>query len=232
MANASPGISTGLSRPSSYNSVHSNVLGDGLYTQEKVKHLEEYLQLQVKEGSYDFEANKSLLKLYLLYPPLANNENVETILLKALLNLPATDFTLLLYILPEKLQTDENVLTIKDAAEALETARYADFWSILNSRAAVFLAIPEWKDDIRKIILTVHAATYKAVDKAHVSDGVGLSGDELDSFLTANTPGLVAKVEVDRVIFAPNKENQPWVRKYKEKVDLQNMLGILNRLAA
>lgn len=28
------------------------------------------------------------------------------ILLKALLNLPATDFTLLLYILPEKLQTD------------------------------------------------------------------------------------------------------------------------------
>jgi len=82
------------------------------------------------------------------------------------------------------------------------------------------------------VILTVHAATYKAVDKAHVSDGVGLSGDELDSFLTANTPGLVAKVEVDRVIFAPNKENQPWVRKYKEKVDLQNMLGILNRLAA
>jgi len=47
MANANPGISTGLSRPSSYNSVHSNVLGDGLYTQEKVKHLEEYLQLQV-----------------------------------------------------------------------------------------------------------------------------------------------------------------------------------------
>jgi len=31
------------------------------------------------------------------------------ILLKALLNLPATDFTLLLYILPEKLQTDVRV---------------------------------------------------------------------------------------------------------------------------
>ena len=31
---------------------------------------------------------------------------LSQILLKALLNLPATDFTLLLYILPEKLQTD------------------------------------------------------------------------------------------------------------------------------
>jgi hypothetical protein len=41
-------------------------------------------------------------------------------------------------------------LTIKDAAEALETARYANFWSILNSRGPVFAAIPTWKDDIRK----------------------------------------------------------------------------------
>ena len=34
---------------------------------------------QVAEGSYDFEANKTLLKLYLLYPPLANQEKVETV---------------------------------------------------------------------------------------------------------------------------------------------------------
>jgi len=33
----------------------------------------------VAEGSYDFEANKTLLKLYLLYPPLANQEKVETV---------------------------------------------------------------------------------------------------------------------------------------------------------
>lgn len=46
--------------------------------------------------------------------------------------------------------SQETVLTIKDAAEALETARYANFWSILNSRGPVFAAIPTWKDDIRK----------------------------------------------------------------------------------
>ena len=33
----------------------------------------------MSEGSYDFEANKTLLKLYLLYPNLANQEKVETV---------------------------------------------------------------------------------------------------------------------------------------------------------
>lgn len=37
---------------------------------------------QVAEGSYDVEANKTLLKLYLLYPSLANQEKVETVRLE------------------------------------------------------------------------------------------------------------------------------------------------------
>ncbi len=34
---------------------------------------------KVAEGSYDFEGNKMLLKLYLLYPSLANQEKVEMV---------------------------------------------------------------------------------------------------------------------------------------------------------
>ena len=95
--------------------------------------LKDVVIAQLKEGTYDFEANKTLLKLYLLFPHLVNQEKVVVVsrhqsiikmhaivscmhhllpchvaqmLLKALLNLPATDFTLLLYILPEKLHTD------------------------------------------------------------------------------------------------------------------------------
>ena len=71
------------------------------------------------------------------------------------------------------------------------------------------------------------------MDKTHIADGVGLTGAELETFLKAQANGgVVASVEEDRVVFAANKENQPRVRKFKEKVDLQNMLGILNRLAA
>lgn len=38
-----------------------------------------HARAQVKEGSYDFEANKTLLKLYLLFPSLANQEKVEMV---------------------------------------------------------------------------------------------------------------------------------------------------------
>lgn len=40
-------VTTGLPKPKNYDSVHISVLGDGLYTQEKVKPLEEYLLQQV-----------------------------------------------------------------------------------------------------------------------------------------------------------------------------------------
>lgn len=40
-------VTTGLPKPKNYDSVHASVLGDGLYTQEKVKPLEEYLLQQV-----------------------------------------------------------------------------------------------------------------------------------------------------------------------------------------
>lgn len=87
------------------------------------------------EESYDFEANKALIKHYIIFPEKTAQEKVVTVstecpealtaflsisiltcstlavnilqmLLKALLNLPATDFTLLLYLIPEKLQAD------------------------------------------------------------------------------------------------------------------------------
>lgn len=41
------------------------------------------------------------------------------------------------------------ILTVKSAAEALDTARYPDFWKTVNSQA-VFDSIPNWRREIRK----------------------------------------------------------------------------------
>ena len=82
------------------------------------------------------------------------------------------------------------------------------------------------------VILQVHAATYQSVGKSHVSEAVGLTGAELETFLLKGSGGLVAGIEDggEKVVFAPTKENQPRVRKYKEKTDLTNMVGMLTRL--
>merc|ERR1719270_2349390 len=62
--------------------------------QENIKVLEQYVDLQVRENGYDLEANLALLKLYQFNPGLFNQGSVFMILVKALTNLPHTDFDL------------------------------------------------------------------------------------------------------------------------------------------
>jgi len=64
------------------------------YNSNNLPKFERYVQLQVSENSYDLEANLAILKLYQFFPNLYKPEVVSWILLKALTNLPHTDFVL------------------------------------------------------------------------------------------------------------------------------------------
>ena len=52
------------------------------------------MELQVSENLYDLEANLAILKLYQFFPQLYKAEIACWILLKAIANLPHTDFVL------------------------------------------------------------------------------------------------------------------------------------------
>lgn len=52
------------------------------------------MEIQSRENAYDLEANLAVLKLYQFNPNSFNIEIVSQILLKALTNLPHTDFIL------------------------------------------------------------------------------------------------------------------------------------------
>ncbi|NXN69975.1 EIF3K factor, partial [Himantopus himantopus] len=56
--------------------------------------LERYVETQAKENAYDLEANLAVLKLYQFNPAFFQTTVTAQILLKALTNLPHTDFTL------------------------------------------------------------------------------------------------------------------------------------------
>lgn len=64
------------------------------YNPENLIQLEQYVQLQASENVYDLEANLAVLKLYQFNPLKFKNEVVVAVLLKALTNLPHTDFVL------------------------------------------------------------------------------------------------------------------------------------------
>ena len=64
------------------------------YNPENLPTLENYVERQAVENSYDLEANLAVLKLYQFNPHLYKVDITCLILLKALTNLPHTDFVL------------------------------------------------------------------------------------------------------------------------------------------
>jgi translation initiation factor 3 subunit K len=72
------------------------------YDTNIIPELEKYVKHQVETNSYDLEANLVLLKLYQFNPEKTNPSVVSQILIKAMMNLPATDFLLCLYLISEK----------------------------------------------------------------------------------------------------------------------------------
>ena len=59
---------------------------------------------QVKNGTYNPEANLALLRHYQFAPERSNINCIATMLIKAQMQLPSHDFTQLLQLIPERLQ--------------------------------------------------------------------------------------------------------------------------------
>ena len=69
--------------------------------------LEEYVQYQLENRFYDFDANMALLKMYQFDPSHFHGDSVANILLLALTNLPKPDFLLCKYLLDTQKVRDE-----------------------------------------------------------------------------------------------------------------------------
>ena len=89
--------------------IRSMLQGIERYNPENIKTLEHYVDLQAREKDYDLEANLALLKLYQFNPTYNNLSVVVQILLKALTNLPHTDFVLCKCLLSQELLEDSQV---------------------------------------------------------------------------------------------------------------------------
>lgn len=102
---------------------------ENLYDETKLKPLEEYVNKQVsEEAAYDFDSNLYLMKMYSLYPLLAKKDIVIKLLLKALMNLPESDFTSLVYLIPITMQSksmDAPVTALESASASKQDASSA-----------------------------------------------------------------------------------------------------------
>lgn len=217
------------------------LLEHSAYNPEIVPQLEAYVEAQLTNAAYSFDANRTLLKLYQFFPHLADEGYISKALFLALLEFPSTDFTALACLVSEKIQSREPSATLVRCADLLETCKFSQFWPALrqlsttstspslSTAATSSVAIRK----VRTSILFLLSITYTTAPLAVVLSALELeSSFALKDFLkedgNESAADLVAEVkEGECVEFALTKENTRRSRVFKEGVHFDALASII-----
>uniref|UniRef100_A0A3Q1CWZ3 Eukaryotic translation initiation factor 3 subunit K n=1 Tax=Amphiprion ocellaris TaxID=80972 RepID=A0A3Q1CWZ3_AMPOC len=120
------------------------------YNPENLATLERYVETQARENAYDLEANLAVLKLYQFNPAYFQTHVTSQILLKALTNLPHTDFTLCKCMIDQTHQEERPIRQILYLGNLLETCHFQSFWTSLEENRELIDGITGFEDSVRK----------------------------------------------------------------------------------
>lgn len=147
------------------------------YNPENIRILEQYVDAQAKEDFYNLEANLTLLKLYQLNPggsyaaPRASY--VTKILLKALMQLPRSDFQICKALTDPEL---ERVLRIRDVMRLdtlLETCQFEFFWGDLGGSRDSVAGVEGFDTAIRNYICSIIGMTNQNINERQLNAFLG-----------------------------------------------------------
>ncbi len=184
-----------------------------------MKAIEDNVSAQ-KSGNaqYSFNANKALLKSYQCNGgDTIKPSFVIDVLVLGLMQMPATDFLELSYLIPSKLiaskkgDNDENnsvdvnaISLVMKLANLLEQSKYTEFWTEMTTNAdtkASFTSINGFETAIRGYILANIAETFRNIKKSQLFSLLGYSNDEAAGLTFAQQSGKVETVQGDTVAF-------------------------------
>ncbi|MQL86766.1 hypothetical protein Taro_019302, partial [Colocasia esculenta] len=97
---------------------------------------------KVSSQTYSLDANLCLLRLFQFEPERMNLQIMVRILVKALMALPAPDFNLCLFLIPERVQKEEQIKTMIVLSHYLETARFRQFWDEAAKYRSILEVVP------------------------------------------------------------------------------------------
>mmetsp|Transcript_1045 Transcript_1045/g.1586 ORF Transcript_1045/g.1586 Transcript_1045/m.1586 type:complete len:224 (+) Transcript_1045:114-785(+) len=206
------------------------LVDDEYFDHRTIPALEAHLMTQIQTNTYDFKANKALLKLYQYFPEMTHQPMVLRACLISLMNLPSSDYAALVYLMPERSMKSEPVSDLLRAVDCFERANFADFWESLSQSETLseyLTAIPDFKPKLRKMVLTMVARTFQSAPRDELAKILGIEDGRLDDFAAKEGKGVVLKIEGDRVLFAKNEFNQIRTKKFKENVDFESVLKVL-----
>jgi len=175
--------------------------------------LEEALNSQCAEQWYDAELNSALLKLYQMYPSeqekVVKTDCLVKILLKAIMQLPESDFSLAMMMVPEQLQNSELIKSIALMAEKLQMASFPEFWDLVKVNNDIIQKVPGFANACRRYILRVVGMTFREISQATLAKYLGLgSARDLGGALAPEGQAFLNENE-GIVVLPPNPDNHP-----------------------
>ncbi|KAK3892912.1 hypothetical protein Pcinc_003252 [Petrolisthes cinctipes] len=204
--------------------VASMLRGIERYNPENISTLERYVELQARENTYDLEANLALLKLYQFNPGTYQNTVACQILMKALTNLPHTDFVLCKCLLGQEQMEDANVKRIMYLHDLLEMCQFSTFWNEKDQYSNLTTNIKDFSDSIRKYVCHVITITYQYIEKQVLSQ---LLGNVDEVALQAWMSKYGWKADEDGNVFIANQEDTVKTKNITEKIDFDSVAGIM-----
>jgi len=182
---------------------------------DNVADLEKSLETQMNGGTYDFDNNLALMKVYQTSPKFytTGRTNLTNVLIKALMSLPGNDFIFLSALIPKKvIDQSKDLKVLMKLNTLLRSADFVEFWATVRKTDAD-LKISDVKcfeQNLRLYIASMVRCAYRKLE-------IGQLLSALD--LTEASPAFLALVKsqgwtLDRtsatpmVTFPANENNQ------------------------
>ncbi|KAK4428776.1 Eukaryotic translation initiation factor 3 subunit K [Sesamum alatum] len=203
------------------------------YNPDILPDLENYVNEQVSSETYSLNANLCLLRLYQFEPERMSTQIVARILIKALMAMPAPDFSLCLFLIPERVQMEEQFKTLIVLSHYLETARFRQFWDEAAKSRHILEVVPGFEQAIQAYAVHVLSLTYQKVPRSILAESINIEGLSLDKFIehhVANSGWAIEKNQnKGQLIILPSNEfNHPELKKSTaDGIPLEHITRIL-----
>ncbi|XP_058799311.1 eukaryotic translation initiation factor 3 subunit K [Phymastichus coffea] len=201
------------------------------YNPENLSLLQKYVEIQVNENAYDLDANLAVLKLYQLNPPQFDKDVTCQILLKALTNLPHTDFVLCKCLLNERIMQDPDIANILYLANMLEGCQFQLAWQQIDKMNNICCRIMGFNDSIRKFVCHVVGITFQTINESLLVELLGgkyqVNENVLSQWIKKYGWRMEERAESGNIIFIANQDENIKTKNITEKIDFDNVAGLM-----
>lgn len=197
------------------------------YNPENIQTLERYVDAQGRDaGAYDLEANLTLLKLYQFNPTYFSLPTVAQILLKALTNLPHSDFMQCKSLLSQENLEQVVIVNIQYLSDLLEKCQFKAFWNKVHAMGDLVRCVAGFEDSVRKFVCHVISITYQNILDETLCEQLGLVDENaVNQWIEKN--GWKQSGEAPGHVLISSQDEQIKTKEITEKIDMDSVAGIM-----